>query len=110
MVVDARNDLPEQVPGALPSGLPLVEADCNFVVLDLGQGAFALYAHMQPGSLKVTRGDKVNRGDKIRLVGNTGNSQAWIKPAYRSGPSTSGLSQMVESRPCPKKSPIRHGL
>ena len=30
-------------------------------MLDIGNGAFALYAHMQPGSVKVARGAKVNR-------------------------------------------------
>jgi hypothetical protein len=74
-VVSARNDLPEQVPGALPKGLPLDEADGNFVALDIG-GAHVLYAHMQPGSVTVTAGARVKRGDLLGRVGNTGNSQA----------------------------------
>jgi len=75
-VVAMRNDLPEQVPGALPAGLPIDQADGNFVVLDIGQGAFALFAHMQPGSVTVAAGAKVKRGDVLGKVGNTGNSQA----------------------------------
>lgn len=75
-VVAMRNDLPEQVPGALPAGLPIDQADGNFVVLDVGQGAFALFAHMQPGSVTVQPGAKVKRGDVLGKVGNTGNSQA----------------------------------
>ena len=75
-VVAMRNDLPEQVPGALPAGLPIDQADGNFVVLDVGQGAFALFAHMQPGSVTVAAGAKVKRGDVLGKVGNTGNSQA----------------------------------
>lgn len=74
-VVAARNDLPEQVPGALPKNLPLDQADGNFVVLDIG-GAYVLYAHMQPGSVTVTAGARVRRGDRLGKVGNTGNSQA----------------------------------
>jgi Peptidase family M23 len=74
-VVSVRNDLPEQVPGALPPDLPLSEADGNFVVLDIG-GAYVLYAHMQPGSVTVTAGAKVRRGELLGRVGNTGNSQA----------------------------------
>lgn len=73
-IVDTRNDLPDQVPGALPDGLPISEADGNFAVLDIGGGAFALYAHMKPGSVRVKTGDKVRRGDVIGAVGNTGNS------------------------------------
>ncbi|MCW5736376.1 MAG: M23 family metallopeptidase [Enhydrobacter sp.] len=75
-VVAMRNDLPEQVPGALPAGLPVSEADGNFVVLDIGGGAFALFAHMQPGSVTVQPGARVKRGDVLGKVGNTGNSSA----------------------------------
>lgn len=75
-VVGTRNDLPDQVPGALPAGLPIDEADGNFVVLDIGSGHFVNYAHMRPGSVRVKLGDRVRRGDQIGEVGNTGNSQA----------------------------------
>lgn len=75
-VVGTRNDLQDQVPGALPADLPLDEADGNFVVLDIGSGLFVNYAHMRPGSVKVKLGEKVKRGDLLGEVGNTGNSQA----------------------------------
>jgi peptidase M23-like protein len=76
IVVASRNDLPDQVPGKLPDGLPIDEADGNFAILDIGGGAYALYAHMQPGSVRVSIGDRVRRGDPIGNVGNSGNSQA----------------------------------
>jgi len=75
-VVSARNDLAEQVPGALPANLPIAEADGNFIVLDIGGGAHVLYAHLQPGSVLVGAGARVKRGDILGKVGNTGNSQA----------------------------------
>lgn len=75
-VAATRNDLEDQVPGALPDNLPLDEADGNFVILDIGGGHFVNYAHMRPGSVKVKLGDKVRRGDQLGEVGNTGNSQA----------------------------------
>jgi hypothetical protein len=75
-VVAARNDLHDQPPGKLPEGLPIDEADGNFVILDIGGGAYALYAHLRPQSVRVTAGDRVRRGDHIGDVGNTGNSQA----------------------------------
>jgi hypothetical protein len=75
-VVATRNDLPEQPPGKLPDNLPIDQADGNFVVLDIGKGAFALYAHLQPGSVKVTAGAKVKVGDLLGKVGNTGNTSA----------------------------------
>ncbi|NMN95966.1 M23 family metallopeptidase [Antrihabitans stalactiti] len=75
-VVGTRNDLPEQTPGTFPAGIGIDEADGNFVVLDIGDGFFINYAHMQPGSVKPKLGDKVKKGDILGLVGNTGNSVA----------------------------------
>jgi murein DD-endopeptidase len=48
----------------------------NYVILDLGQGRFALYAHLQPGSLKIKLGDTVKTGQVLALLGNSGNSDA----------------------------------
>ena len=75
-VVATRNDLADQVPGTYPAGIPLDEADGNFVILDIGDGFFVNYAHMQTGSVRVKVGDRVATGDVIGLVGNTGNSVA----------------------------------
>jgi hypothetical protein len=80
-VADARvvaivDGLEEQVPGKFPEAISLAQADGNSVVLDLGGGRFALYAHLQPGSLRVKSGDRVRRGQVLGLVGNTGNSLA----------------------------------
>jgi hypothetical protein len=46
----------------------------NIVQLDLGNGVFAAYAHLQPGSLRVKVGDHVKAGQIIGLLGNSGNS------------------------------------
>ena len=46
----------------------------NLVTLDLGGHRYATYAHLQPGSLRVKKGDRVRRGQVLALVGNTGNS------------------------------------
>ena len=43
-------------------------------MLDLGRGYFALYAHLQPGSIKVKVGQRVRRGQALGLLGNSGNS------------------------------------
>jgi hypothetical protein len=76
-VVSSTTDgLPEQTPGTYPTNIPLDDVDGNSVVLDLGKNRYALYAHLQPGSIKVRRGDRVTRGQVIGLVGNTGNSVA----------------------------------
>lgn len=48
----------------------------NSLVLDLGGGRYALYAHLKPGSLKVALGDKVKAGQVLAQLGNSGNSDA----------------------------------
>ncbi|MFI8272956.1 M23 family metallopeptidase [Streptomyces rubiginosohelvolus] len=46
----------------------------NHVVLDLGDGTYAVYAHARRGSLRVKAGDAVRAGQRIGSVGNSGNS------------------------------------
>jgi hypothetical protein len=48
----------------------------NYLILDLGQGRFALYAHLQLGSLQVKLGDNVKAGQALARLGNSGNSDA----------------------------------
>ena len=74
LVVSVIDGLPEQTPGSFPTNIPLVEADGNSIILDLGDKRYALYAHLQPGSLKVRSGERVQLGQVIALVGDTGNS------------------------------------
>jgi hypothetical protein len=74
VVVSVIDGLPEQTPGKYPTNIPLDQADGNSVILDLGDHRYAVYAHMQPGSIKVSRGEKVHSGQVIGLVGDTGNS------------------------------------
>ena len=74
LVVSVIDGEPEQTPGNYPTNIALDKADGNCVILDLGSHRYALYAHMQPGSIKVHSGDKVQLGQVIGLVGDTGNS------------------------------------
>lgn len=73
-VASTIDSLPNQVPQTMPTNIPIEQADGNSVVLDLGGGRYALYAHLIPGSIKVHTGDTVKRGQTIALVGNSGNS------------------------------------
>lgn len=75
-VVHVQDGLPEGSPGTFPPGVTATTADGNSVVLDLGGGRWALYAHFQPGSIRVREGDRVKRGQVLGLVGNSGNSDA----------------------------------
>jgi Peptidase family M23 len=76
VVMSVTEGLPEQTPGKFPTNISLDKADGNSVILDLGGERYAMYAHMQPGSIKVRKGEKVKLGQVIGLVGNTGNSVA----------------------------------
>ncbi|GAA1098226.1 M23 family metallopeptidase [Nocardiopsis metallicus] len=46
----------------------------NHVILDLGDGVYAAYAHLKRGSVEVAAGDRVTVGQRIGLCGNSGNS------------------------------------
>ncbi|WP_307128900.1 M23 family metallopeptidase [Streptomyces sp. B1I3] len=46
----------------------------NHVVLDLGDGTYAAYAHVRRGSLQVKAGDTVRAGQQLAQCGNSGNS------------------------------------
>jgi len=70
-VLDGLDDSP---PGGLPPDLPIEQADGNHVILDLGDGRFALYAHLKRDSITVRKGDRVRRGQVLGLVGTSGNS------------------------------------
>jgi murein DD-endopeptidase MepM/ murein hydrolase activator NlpD len=68
--------MPDNAPGADVSGVPMaLEAlGGNHVIINLGARGYAVYAHLQPASIRVKIGDRVRRGDVIGLVGNSGNS------------------------------------
>ncbi len=75
-VIEILNDLDDQKPGTLPDPktITLQNVDGNHVVLDLGDGVFAFYAHLQKGSVRVAAGDRVKRGQLLGKLGNTGNT------------------------------------
>jgi hypothetical protein len=74
-VVNLYDAAAEQVPGT-PRGITTENIGGNMIVVDIGGGNFAFFAHLQPGSLKVRLGDKVKTGQVIALLGNTGNTTA----------------------------------
>jgi murein DD-endopeptidase MepM/ murein hydrolase activator NlpD len=46
----------------------------NYVLIDHGQNEYSLSAHLQPGSVRVHKGDTVKSGDVIGKLGSSGNS------------------------------------
>jgi biotin carboxyl carrier protein len=74
-VVSVTNDVPETTPvGSLPKGVTAATAGGNHVVVSMGNGRYAFYAHFQPGSVTVKVGQKVKVGQVLGLLGNSGNS------------------------------------
>jgi len=76
VVASVNDTVPENNPDTdsrtVPITLETIAGD--YVMLDLGNGRYAMYAHMQPSSIRVKAGDKVRRGQVLGLVGNSGNS------------------------------------
>ena len=75
-VVNLYDGAAEQVPGSPAKGITPENIGGNMLVIDIGGGNFAFFAHLQPGSLRVKLGDHVTKGQVIALLGNTGNSDA----------------------------------
>lgn len=79
-VIQAKNGFPDNIPKT-PAGftpaVPLSMASLagNTVVLDLGDGQFAHYAHLQPGSVTVKAGQRVRRGEPLARIGNSGDAR-----------------------------------
>jgi murein DD-endopeptidase len=75
-VVAIKDGIPENVPGVTSRVVPITleTVGGNYVILDIGGGRYAFYAHLQPRSLRVQVGDRVERGAVLGLVGNSGNS------------------------------------
>jgi Peptidase family M23 len=102
-VVETLDTLEDQKPpnSPDPKTITLENIGGNHVILDLGQGVFAFFAHMQKGSITVTRGDRVKRGQVLGKLGNTGNTNGpHLHFHLMDGPSmlgSSGLPYEIES-------------
>ncbi len=71
-VVDVENDLRDWPIGG---GEPDAErARGNYVMLDLGDERYVMFAHLRQGSATVAEGDRVVAGEVIGRLGNSGNT------------------------------------
>jgi hypothetical protein len=78
-VVSTRDGRPDNVPGFYPDFTPpadlsLETATGNLIIVDIGDGLFAHYYHLQPGSLRVKPGDGVTGGQPLARIGTSGDS------------------------------------
>ena len=70
VVATVVDDFPDQPIGSVDVSHPAG----NHVALDVGGDRFVVFGHLQSGSIRVSVGDRVRRGDVIALIGNSGNS------------------------------------
>lgn len=80
LVISAVDGIPDNTPRtaagfktAVPITMETVAG--NAIVLDLGDGQFAYYAHLKPGSVRVKKGDHVKRGEWLGQIGNSGDAR-----------------------------------
>ena len=71
-IVAMRNDMAENTPPIEPPFTTFDDVAGNRVVQHLGGNRYGLYAHLQPGSVRVSVGQRVEQGQVLGLVGNTG--------------------------------------
>jgi len=79
-VVEVRNDLPNAPVNQSISGNATVKEPRdypgNHVTVRFAPDRYAMYAHLQPGSVRVKPGDQVKEGDVLGLLGSSGNASA----------------------------------
>ena len=77
-VVDIQDGIAQNDPTSDTKAVPITfeTAGGNYLIVDLGGGRFAFYAHLQPHSFRVHLGDRVRRGQVLALLGNSGKADA----------------------------------
>ena len=77
-VVSVRNNMPDETPNFSGAHPPSVKGPEDFagdhVVVRIRPGVYALYAHLQPGSVDVRVGEEVATGQFLGRLGNSGNT------------------------------------
>ena len=70
VVAATRDDVPDET----PTPVSLADGSGNYVSLDLGNGRFAFYEHLQRGSIAVKPGQRVAAGAVVGRLGLSGSS------------------------------------
>lgn len=74
VVVAVRDDMPESASLAAHPDNALGDAAGNYVALQIAPARYAFYEHLQPGSVRVSPGQRVHRGEVLGALGFTGDS------------------------------------
>ncbi|MGO9606097.1 MAG: M23 family metallopeptidase [Candidatus Binataceae bacterium] len=91
-VVTVDGNMPDGVPhgglAAVAIAKTVMLASGNRIVLYIGNGRYAMYCHLMPGSITVQPGDIVRRGQVLANVGDSGNcNQPHLHFQIMDGPS-----------------------
>jgi len=76
-VIEVQDGKAEHFGNKTNKAIPMDTTDdaCgNFIIIKIGEKCYATYAHCQPKSINVKKGDFVKEGDRIATLGNSGNS------------------------------------
>ncbi len=73
-VAAALDGRPDRNFGPRPAVHDPMQGSGNYIALDLGDGRFAFYEHLKPGSVRVRQGDTVRRGQVIAALGDSGDT------------------------------------
>ena len=73
-VVSVQDGKPDATPNKAMTPKTLSDFGGNQVMLEIAPKVYAVYAHLQPGSLRVKVGDTVKVGAPLAKIGNTGPS------------------------------------
>jgi murein DD-endopeptidase MepM/ murein hydrolase activator NlpD len=78
IVVDVIDGIPENDPTSEKKAVPITVASApgNYIIVNMGNGYFSFYAHLQTNSIRVKVGDHVKVGQVLALLGNSGNSDS----------------------------------
>jgi hypothetical protein len=75
VVVDALDGLPDTTTIPQPPKIPPIKDTVgNHVILQIAPQTYLLYAHLRPGTVAVTTGQQVRKGDVLGHIGSSGNS------------------------------------
>ncbi|MGA2260276.1 MAG: M23 family metallopeptidase [Acidobacteriota bacterium] len=102
-VAAVKDTIPENKPGENSRSVQMTKETLlgNYVILDLGEQKYAVYAHLQQGSIQVKPGTQVRRGQVLARLGNSGNSDApHLHFHVAQGPSIESIVS-VQTNPIP---------